>query len=66
MQLKSYRMISGRDYKVSATKTVDLSSISGRVKPKTIILVFTAFLLEVQQLKGQCEASIVCGRQMAA
>ena len=27
-------------------------------------MVFTAFLLDVQQLKGQCEASTVCGRQV--
>ena len=27
-------------------------------------LVFLASMLDVQQLKGQCEASIVCGRQM--
>ena len=27
-------------------------------------LAFTAFLLEVQQLKGQCKASTVIGRQV--
>ena len=27
-------------------------------------LVFKAFLLDVQHLKGQCEASVVCGRQV--
>ena len=29
-------------------------------------LVFTASQLHVQQLKGQCEASTVCGRRVAA
>ena len=56
--------ISGRVDRASATEAVDTGSIPGRVKPKTIKLVFTASLLDVQQLKGQCEASIVCGRQM--
>ena len=27
-------------------------------------MVFTASLLDVQQLEGQCEACIVCGRQV--
>ena len=42
----------------------DSGSIPGRVKPKTIKIGFTTSLLDVQQLKGQCEASIVCGRQV--
>ena len=50
--------------RASATETVDSGSILGRVKPKTIKLVFTLSLLDVQQLKGQCEASTVCGRQV--
>ena len=50
--------------RASATEAVDTGSIPGRVKPKTIKLVFTAFLLDVQQSKGLCEASAVCGRQV--
>ena len=49
--------------RASATKRVDSSSIPGRVKPKTIGLVFTASLFDVQQLKGQYEVSAVCCRQ---
>ena len=46
--------------------TVNLGLNPSRVKPKTIkIGIF--FLLDVQQQKGLCQASIVCGRQdMAA
>ena len=47
-----------------ATETEDSGSIPRRVKPKTIKLVFTASLLDVQQLKEQREASIVCGKQV--
>ena len=43
-----------------ATETVDRGSIPGRVKPKIIKLVFTAFVLDAQQLKGKCEAFTVC------
>ena len=50
---------------VSATETVKSRSIPGWVKPKTVKMVFTAFLLGVQNKKGQCEASTVCGRQVA-
>ena len=50
----------------SATETVNLGSIPGWVKPKTIKLIFTAFLPDVQQQQGQCEASPVCGGQVAA
>ena len=45
--------------RASATETGDAGSIPGQIKP-----VFTSYLLDVQQLKGQCEASIVCGRQV--
>ena len=61
-----HRPISSRVNRASATETVDTGSIPGRVKPKTIKLVFTTSLLDVQQLKGECEASTVCGRQVAA
>ena len=54
--------ISGRVDKAYATETVDSGSIPGWVKPKTIAMVFSASLLDVQQLQGQCEASAVCGR----
>ena len=50
--------------RASATETVDTGSIPGRFKPKTIKIRIHSFLLDVQQLKGQYEASIVCGRQM--
>ena len=57
-------LIYGR-VRASGTKMVDSGSIPGRVKPKDYKkLVFTASLLDVQQLKGQCEASTVCGRQV--
>ena len=59
-----YIPISGRVDRASATDSVDSGSIPGRVKPKTLKLVFTASLLDVQQLKGQCKASAVCGRQV--
>ena len=52
--------------RASATEAVDTGSIPGRVKPKTNELVSTASLLDVQQLKGQCEASTMGGRQVAA
>ena len=58
------KSISGRVDKASATETVDSGSIPRRVKPKTIKLAFTASLLDVQQLKGQCVASAVCGRRL--
>ena len=56
--------ISGRVDGASAAEAVDLGSIPGRVKPKTIKIGIHSFLLDVQQLKGQCEASAVCGRQV--
>ena len=43
-------LISGRVDRASATETVDLGWIPARVKPKTIKLVFTASLHEVQRL----------------
>ena len=49
-----------------ATETVDSGSTSNWVKPKTKKLVFTASALDVQLLKGQCEAFTVSGRQVAA
>ena len=56
--------ISGRVDRASATETVDLGLIPGRVKPKTIKIGIHSFLLDVQQLKGQYEANAVCGRQV--
>ena len=50
--------------RASATETVDSGSIPGLVKPKTIKMKFIASLLDVQQLKGHCEASTVCSRQV--
>ena len=41
---------------------VDLGSISGWVKPKTITIIIHSFLLDVQQLKGQGETFTVCSR----
>ena len=61
---KKVKPISGRVDRASATQTKDLASIPGWVKPKTIKMVFTASLLDVQRLKGQYEASSVCGRQV--
>ena len=47
-----------------AAEKIVSGTIPGQVKPNTIEIGFTAFLLDVQQLKGQCEAPAVCGRQM--
>ena len=52
-------MISGLVDRAFAPETVDSGSILGRVKPKTIKIVFTAFLFDVQLFKGQSEASTV-------
>ena len=41
--------------RASASEAVDLNLIPSRVKPMTLKLVFTASLLDVQALKGQCE-----------
>ena len=57
--------ISGRVDRASATETVDSGSIPSRIKPKTMKIGIHSFLLDVQQLKEQCEASTVCGRQVA-
>ena len=53
---------SGRVDRASATEAIDSASILGRVKPKTIIIGIHRF--DVQQLKGQCEASAACVRQV--
>ena len=58
--------ITGRVDRASATETVDLSSIPSRVKPKTLKIGIHSFLLDIQYWKGQCQASAVCGGQMAA
>ena len=50
---------------VSVTEAVNSGSIPGRVKPKTIKIGIHSFLLDIQQLKGQCEAPTVCGRKWA-
>ena len=44
--------LSGRMDRASATETVDLGSIPDRVKPKTINMAFSAFLLDIQHKKG--------------
>ena len=51
--------------RASATEVVDVGSIPGSVKPKTIKIGIHSFLEHVQQLKGQCEASAMCDRQVA-
>ena len=57
--------ISGRVDRASVIEAVDSGSILDWVKPKTIKkLVFTASMLDVQQLKKLCEASAVCGRHV--
>ena len=58
------KSIIGRMDRVGAAETVHSSSIPGWVTPKKNYKIFTAFLLDVQQLKGQREISTVCGRQM--
>ena len=52
-----------KGYRASATKAVDSFSIPWSGHTKTNKLVFTASLLDVQQLKGQREVCAVCGRQ---
>ena len=52
--------------RATATETVNSGSIPGWVTPKTRKLVFIASILDVQQLKGPCEATTMCGRQVAA
>ena len=59
--------ISGRMDRMSATETVDHRSIPGRIKPKTIeIGIYSNLSLTLSNQKGQCEASTLCGRQVAA
>ena len=55
----------------AARKRIEpLSQVSGiplapvGLNQKTPKLVFTASLLDIQQLMGQCEASTACGRQV--
>ena len=57
-------LIGGRVDRASATEAVDSGSVLKRVKPKRKKLIFTASLLDVQQLKEQCEASTACNRQV--
>ena len=61
---KFYGQVDG----ASDADTVDLGLIPGPVKPKTIKLVFTASLLEfsIKRDNVNCEASTVCGGQVAA
>ena len=63
MKIKVW-LISGRMNRESATDTVDTDSILGQVKPKTINFGVHSFPIDAQQLKGQCEASTVCGTQV--
>ena len=55
--IKLYQQISFTDQwsrgRASATEMVDLGSIPGQVKPKTIQIDIHSFLLDVQQLKGR-------------
>ena len=46
---------------VSAAEMVDSGLILRLVKPKSMKIGVHYFPAEVQQLKGQCEASTVCG-----
>ena len=62
----SLQPISGRVHGAPATETVGTGSIPVRSNLRLLKLGFAASLLDVQQLKGQCEASTVCGRQVAA
>ena len=48
--------------KASAINAVDSGSIPSPVKPNTIKIGIHSFLLDVQQLKGQYEASAECGK----
>ena len=52
--------------RASATETVDTDSILGGVKPKAIKIWHSQLpYLTFSNKKGQCEASTVCGRQLA-
>ena len=46
---RSFKPISGRMDRASATETDNLDSIPDRVKPKTMKLVIRSFQLDVQQ-----------------
>ena len=56
--------VGSRVDRASVTETVDMGSIPGQVNPKTTKLSVHTFLLDVQQLKGQCKASTMCDRQV--
>ena len=47
-----------------ATETKDLGLIPSRVKSNTRKIGIHSFPHDIQQLKGQCKASSVCGRQV--
>ena len=51
--------------RASATKTIDLGLVLGQFKPKAIKIGIHSFPADIQQQKGLCEASTVCGRQVA-
>ena len=58
--------ISSRVGRVYATKTLDLDLIPDRVKPKTSKNWYLQLsCVTFSNKKGQCEASIVCDRQVA-
>ena len=59
---QSLQPISGEVDRATDTETVDSISTPDRIKSKTIKIGIHSFpaLLDVQQLKGQCEASTVC------
>ena len=65
IQKRTYSLpISGRVDRASATQTVNrFNSQSGQTKDHKN-LVFSASLLDDQQLKRQCKASIMCGSQV--
>ena len=58
-------MVSGRADRASAAETETRVRFPIGTNQRLNKLVFTASLLDVQQLKGQCEASTVCCRQMS-
>ena len=49
---------------MSATETVDSGSAFGRVKPKITKIDIHSFPAKRSAIKGQCEATTVCGKQM--
>ena len=59
------QLISGRVDRAFATRTVDWGSIPVGSNQRLEKLLFMAFLLDVQQLEEQCEATIVCGRKVS-